>query len=277
MRVPVLTYHAVNVASGDYAGNDHVALAEDLRLIQRLGLRVLPLARVVDVLLGESAEDLSRTVALSCDDGSDLDVCDLDWPGVGPQRGFLNILADFAAEHGAAAQPGLHLTAFVIASPEARTRLDQRALHGLGWMNEDWWPRAQASGRMAIENHSLDHNHPLLDGPGPDGMPRGDFYAVDNPTRARAEIAEAARYIDARIAPVRTSLFCYPFGHAPDYLRHEYLPRFQAEHGMRAAFGVEAAPVTAASDRWHLPRYVCGFHWKAPGELEAILRDTALA
>jgi hypothetical protein len=272
MRVPVLTYHAVNVAGSDYASNDHVALAEDLRLIQRLGLRVVPLQQVVDVLAGASRADLSGAVALSCDDGSDLDVRDVEWPGHGRQRGFLNILNDFIDEYGSGAQPGLHLTAFVIASAPARARLDASALQGQGWMNEDWWPQALASGRMAIENHSLDHNHPDLDGPGPYGMPRGDFFAVDNHARAHAEIAEAARYIDARIAPARTRLFCYPFGHAPDYLRLEYLPRFQHEHGMQAAFGTEAGMVTAHSDRWHLPRHVCGLHWRSPGELEAILR-----
>jgi hypothetical protein len=51
MRVPVLTYHSNNVSGNDYAGNDHVALAQDLRRVARLGLRIVPLATVVDVLL----------------------------------------------------------------------------------------------------------------------------------------------------------------------------------------------------------------------------------
>ena len=31
MRVPILTYHSNNVSGNDYASNDHVALAADLR------------------------------------------------------------------------------------------------------------------------------------------------------------------------------------------------------------------------------------------------------
>src|SRR5690606_8365742 len=38
MRVPILTYHAVNIAGNDYADNDHVAFAADLRLIDDLRL-----------------------------------------------------------------------------------------------------------------------------------------------------------------------------------------------------------------------------------------------
>jgi hypothetical protein len=273
VRVPVLTYHAVNVAGSSYADNDHVAFAADLALIHRLGLRVVPVHWLVDQLLGRVERDLSGCVALTCDDGSDLDVRDLEWPGHGMQRSFLGCMRDFVGAHGDGAQPDLHLTAFVIASPEARARLDQRALFGHGWMNEDWWSEAIASGHMAIENHSWDHNHGDLDAPGPDGMPRGDFFAVDNAVRAESEIARAARYIDARIAPARTRLFCYPFGQVPDYLRREWLPAFGERHGIDAAFGVEPAPVVMHSDRWNLPRYVCGWHWTSPQALEAILLD----
>ena len=49
MRVPILTYHSNNISGNDYASNDHVALAADLRLIHDRGLRIVPLARVVDV------------------------------------------------------------------------------------------------------------------------------------------------------------------------------------------------------------------------------------
>jgi hypothetical protein len=275
VRVPVLTYHAVNVAGNDYASNDHIAFAADLRLIHRLGLRVVPVHWLVDQLLGRAERDLANCVALTCDDGSDLDIHDLEWPDHGMQRSFLNCLGDFVEAHGADAQPDLHLTAFVIASPEARKRLDERALFGRGWMNEAWWPDAIATGRMAIENHSWDHNHPDLDAPGPDGMPRGDFFAVDNTVRAEVEIAQAARHIDARIAPARTRLFCYPFGQVPDFVRGEWLPAFGEAHGVDAAFGVEAAPLTMHSDRWNLPRYVCGWHWNSSQALQAILRASA--
>jgi len=272
LRIPILAYHAVNIAGNDYATNDHVAFAADLRLIHALGLRVVPLAWAVDALLGDTTRDLTRCVALTCDDGSDFDWRDLDHPSHGPQRSLYHLMGDFQAEFGAQAQADLHLTAFVIASPEARSWLDRNCLAGRDWMREDWWPAAQRSGRMAIENHSWDHNHAAVPLPGIDGMQRGTFLTVDNATRADAEIAAAARYIDAAIAPARTSLFCYPYSHVNEYLSREYFPHSTA-HGMRAAFGDGATPMTLHSDRWNLPRYICGWHWKSPQELQAILRE----
>src|SRR5688500_11310497 len=102
MRVPVLTYHSNNISGNDYAGNDHVALAADLRLIHRSGLHIVPLARVVEVLLGEAPASLVEDgVALSFDDGSWFDWHDIDHPSCGPQRGFAGVLRDFVAETGA--------------------------------------------------------------------------------------------------------------------------------------------------------------------------------
>ena len=273
MRIPILAYHAINIDGNDYANNDHVAFAADLRLIHELGLRVVPLAWAVDQLLGTAQRDLSRCVALTCDDGSDFDFFDLDHPTHGRQRSLYNCLADFAVEHGATAQPDLHLTSFVIASPEGRDYLDRNCLAGRGWMSERWWQAASASGRMAIENHSWDHNHAAIPLPGIDGMQRGTFHPVDNQVRADAEIITAARYIDKAIAPKRTDLFCYPYGHVNDYLRTEYFPQMHNAHGMRAAFGDSAQPLTERSDRWAVPRYICGWHWKSPQELRAILGE----
>ena len=273
MRIPVLTYHAVNIAGNDYASNDHVAFADDLRLIDDLGLRVVPLRWVVEQRLGLAERDLSRCVALSCDDGSDLDFHDLEYLDFGMQRSLFNSLGDFVMERGRAAQPDLHLTSFVIAAPEGRRHIDEGCLGGHGWMSEDWWPIAQASGRMAIENHSWDHNHDRIPLPGLEGMPRGSFLAVDTHERARAQIMSATRYINARLQPQKTSLFCYPFGHVPDYLRLEYFPNHATEHGMLAAFGDGAEPITLDSDPWNLPRYICGWHWKSSEALRAILLD----
>jgi hypothetical protein len=271
MHVPVLAYHAVNIAGNEYDGNDHVAFAADLRLIDDLGLRIVPLHWVVDQLLGRTERDLGGCVALTCDDGSDFDFRDLVHPLHGPQRSLFHCLKDFIAERGVDRQPHLHLSAFVIASPQARQRMDQTCLVGLDWMRDDWWSAAAESGLMAIENHSWDHNHPCLDSPGIDGMPRGSFLDVDNYRRAQAEVAAASSFIDARIAPMRTSIFCYPFSHVPDYLRLDYLPNFGHEHGMLAAMGDGAEAVTDASDRWNLPRFICGWHWKSPQALREIL------
>jgi len=52
------------------------------------------------------------------------------------------------------------------------------------------------------------------------------------------------------------------------------LGRVQPRH-VGAAFGDGAQPVTPAADRWNLPRYICGWHWKSPDALAAILRGAA--
>jgi hypothetical protein len=210
MRVPILAYHAVNIAGDGYADNDHVAFAADLRIIDDLGLRIVPLHWVVDQLLGTANRDLTGCVALTCDDGSEFDYSDLDHPTHGPQRSLYNCMADFAGERGLKAQPDLHLTCFVIASPEGRDQIDRNCLVGRGWMSDHWWLPALQSGRISIENHSWDHNHNAIALPGIAGMERGSFHCVDTRERADAEIAAAKRAIDAIIAPQRTTLFCYP-------------------------------------------------------------------
>jgi hypothetical protein len=90
MRVPVLTYHAMNVGGRGYPDNDHVALAQDLDLIRRCGFRIVPLARVVAALLGGSAPVPERALALSFDDGAWFDWYDLELrqhPARSPSRG----------------------------------------------------------------------------------------------------------------------------------------------------------------------------------------------
>lgn len=273
MRVPILTYHGVNIAGNDYATNDHVAFAADLDAIHALGLTIVPLAWVVDQMLGRASRDLTRCVALTCDDGSNFDYHDLDHPTHGRQKSFYNALLDFRARHGAAAQPHLHLTSFVIAQPQAREAMDRTCLVGRDWMREDWWRAAQGSGLVAIENHSWDHNHPCLPSPGPAGLARGDFHDVADEAKAEYEIAQAQDYIAARVAPHRPSLFCYPFGHVNDFLRADWLPRRGPALGLEAAFGDGAQPATVDTDRWNVPRYICGWHWKSPEALEAILRE----
>ncbi len=276
MRVPVLTYHAVNIAGNDYHDNDHVAFAADLRLLDDLSLRIVPLQWLVEQHLGLAQRDLDRCVALSCDDGSDLDFFEITHPQFGPQRSLFNSLRDLRIERGRDCQPNLHLTSFVIASPQARQAMDEQCLAGLGWMRDSWWRTARASGLMAIENHSFDHNHPCLPTPGPDGMARGGFLQVDNAARAEAESTAAHDLIAARLAPYRPQLFCYPFGHVPDFLCNEWLPQNGQRIGLQAAFGDGARPVTDNDNIWNLPRYICGWHWHSPEELETLLRDAGV-
>lgn len=272
MRIPVLTYHSNNINGNDYANNDHVALAADLRSIARRGLRIVPLHRIVDVLLGEAAEStVENTVAITFDDGSWFDWHDMDHPTCGRQRGFAGVMRDFATETGAA----VHATSFVIVSPDARATLDRTCLIGRGWWTDDWWHEAQREGLIAIESHSWDHNHATLPVTAQREQRKGTFVSIDSHADADAEIRQAADWLDARLAPHRTRLFAYPYGEMNDYLVREYLPRFAHEHRLRAAFGTEPEPVEASSTRWRLPRYVCGQHWNEPTQLERLL-DTAI-
>lgn len=272
MRVPVLTYHANNVLGNEYDDNDHVALAEDLILLRRLGRRIVPLHTIVETLIRREGE-LDRCVALSFDDGSWFDWHDLEHPRFGRQRSFANVLRDFCARAGDAATAA-PATSFVIASPDARAVLDRTCLLGRGWWTDAWWPSAAADGLLAIESHSWDHNHADLP-PAPRQRPRGTFTTIDNYADADAQVRQASEYLDRLCHSRRTSLFAYPYGENNDYLAREYLPDFVHEHRLRAAFTTEPGPITGASDRWLLPRYVCGHHWKSPGELEAILRSLA--
>ncbi|MEO5559739.1 MAG: polysaccharide deacetylase family protein [Dokdonella sp.] len=272
MRVSVLTYHSNNISGNDYASNDHVALAQDLRVIHRLGLRIVPLARVVDVLLGEaSPATVENSIALSFDDGSWFDWHDIEHPTCGMQRSFAGVLRDFAAETGAA----VHATSFVIVSPEARATLDETCLVGRGWWGDDWWPAAQKEGLIAIESHSWDHNHHTLPVTVQREQHKGTFRTIDSHGDADAEIRQASDWLDARLAPHRASLFAYPYGESNDYLLREYLPQHAHEHRLHAAFGTSPQPLEANANRWNLPRYVCGQHWKDSAELQRLLRACA--
>jgi hypothetical protein len=272
MRVPILTYHAANVASNDYIGNDHVALAADLETLQAMGWRVVPLAAVVDAFEGDDTMALQRCIALSCDDGTDFDFFDLEFPGYGVQRSFANTLQDFRARHGVDAQPGLHLSSFVIADPLARRQIDQACLFGRDQIGDGWWRDAQASGLLSIENHGWDHNHPCLQSLAPDGLARGDFHAVSSDARAEFEVTQAQHFLRDALGRA-PAMFCYPFGHVSEFLRTQWLPRRGPALGLRAAFGDGARPVMHSDHRWNLPRYVCGWHWKTAEDFAALLRD----
>lgn len=272
MRVSVLTYHANNVLGNEYDDNDHVALAADLELLRRMGRRVVPLHAVVAALQG-AERGLEDCVALSFDDGSWFDWYDLVHPFFGRQRSLANVLRDHNADAGNASRPAT-ATCFVIASPEARKVLDRTCLAGRGWWSDDWWPLAAQEGLLAIESHSWDHNHSELPATD-DGSSRGGFATIDSHRAADLQVRQASAYLDDLCPDRRTTLFAYPYGESNDYLAREYLPRHEREHGLQAAFTTVPAPVTRSSDRWLLPRYVCGYHWKSPGELEAILREAS--
>lgn len=267
--VPVLTYHAIDVAGTDYATNDHVAFAADLELLHARGARIVPLAEVARAAVEGRLDRLSGCVALSLDDGADFDAYDLPHPAWGPQRGMLGILRDFRARHGAQAQPGLHATAFAIVSPQARAELDRHHLVGCGWWNDGWWREAEATGLMAVESHSWDHNQATLEHTVATA-PRGAF-ALATREEADAEIAQATRYLRDRRGRAGDVLFAYPYGPASDFLADEYFPDPAATHGVYAAFTTGGDPVSPGVSRWRLPRFVRGWHWKSPEELDSLL------
>src|SRR5690242_7689921 len=114
MRIPILTYHAADIAGNSYGTNDVLALASDLRTLRDRGFSIWPLHRTIAAWLGNPRELEGRRIAcLTCDDGTDFDFRDLEHPSFGPQRSMYNVLADFAAAHPGA-KP--HITSFVVVS-----------------------------------------------------------------------------------------------------------------------------------------------------------------
>lgn len=259
--VPILTYHSQNIRGSSHAENDHVALQQDIRALHGAGFRVVPLDWLADWLDGErDPSDLERAVVLTFDDGCDFDVQDLDYPGHGLQRSFEGIFRDFSDGSGSA-PPCLHATAFVIASREARRLIDAGSLFGRGWISDDWWRVTDKSGLIAIENHGWDHNHPDLA-----GEQRGAFHTIDTHEPCLQQVVQAAGAIE-HITGRLPRYFAYPFGESSAYIREQFFPQFPEVHGCRAALGTDPAAVSLSSNRWNLPRFVCGRDWKSTEEL----------
>jgi peptidoglycan/xylan/chitin deacetylase (PgdA/CDA1 family) len=279
MKRFVLAYHSHRVLGGDYARNDHVALATDLRTIHAQRGRIVPLATIVDALdggHGAPVDDARFDVAITFDDGPVYDACDFVHPRFGPQRGFLGILRDFAAQFRTDLPSSPCATSFVIASPDARRRMERtydraHSYVGDGALGDGWWDDALASGMLAIANHSWDHLHEGLPAVAHSTDARGDFAQVATSRDADAQIAKAARYLAQRTHGRDAPFFAYPYGHYNRFLVAEYLPANAARLRLRAAFTTDARPVAIGDDRWCLPRYVCGHDWTSADALRAIL------
>ncbi len=272
MQIPILCYHSHIITHSGYTGNGHVALEADLKLIAAQGKTVIPLTRVVRALLAqENSPALENAVVITFDDGSKADYLPIDHPEFGPQPGFYAIMSNHAAIYPDQ-HPDLHATSFVIACPNARHNMDQKCLFGLNWMNDDWWPQAEASHLLSIESHSWDHNNSVCD-----GVPAGtgdQFYSVNNYAMADHQIREAATSI-AEVSGRRPEVFAYPYGHVNQYLEHEYFPDYQAEHAMRCALTTKPDYVTPDTSPWAVPRFVHGEHWRDPDALIAIINGQA--
>ena len=272
-RVAILTYHPIHIVDNSYAGNDLVALESDLAAFARRGVRVRSLDQLVTPPGSERllAPLEGPTVAITFDDGSVFDFLDHPHPTCGPQRSAATLLRKAAGDATSGARP--YATTFVIASPEARAELDRRDYFGGGYWPDHWWREAVASGALAVESHSWDHNHPSLERSVQRDNVRGTFMNIETWDEAEAEVAQSVAYIAAH-AGRAPRFFAYPWGEANEFLAREYLPRRGPELGLRAAVGsapVASGYVSQSSERWNLPRFVCGHDWRDPAGLDAIL------
>ncbi len=271
MRIPILTYQPARIDRNDYAGNDLIALAADLRQVSDAGFRILPLRTIVDAWLDDRVGELEGNVAaITSDNGADFDYHDLPHPSNGTQRSVINILRDFAAAHSRA-QPSLNVTSFVVASPEARAVLDATCLAGKGWWTDGWWRPAIESGLIHIANRSWDLNHEALPDTFSQGVARGTFFNVADERLADHEIRAAAAYLRSHAPNPGTALFAYPYGQCNCFLTREYFPRHGAELGIRAAFTTRPGFLEPECGKWTIPRFLFGRDWSSPAELGSIL------
>lgn len=270
--IPILTYHSNQVDGDEYASNDHLGLQADLALIDEKGWSVVSVDRVVDALLNGTFDDLPHPcLAITCDDGSWLDWYDLPHPTFGPQRGFRNILRDFVKDHSSYQNQSNLLTSFVIVSPDARASLDRSCLIGQGWWGDEWWPEARDEGLISVQNHSWDHKHSGVDKALRLGDDYGAFHNIRDFEECHWQIDQAQDYLNNKLSKGASRYFAYPYGHCPAIVADEYLPGYEQQTGIVAAFTTEPEPITADSDRWRLPRYVFRRDWKSPAGLRDLL------
>ncbi len=263
----------MNVIANTYAENDHLALASDLVTISELGFRIIPLSRVVDWRQGSLMDkEVSRSLAITFDDGSWFDYYDLDHPTCGMQISMINILRNFQVQSGAS--QAVHASSFVISSPAARTSLDKSCMIGKDWWGDQWWMEAASSGIMDVECHSWDHVHPELDHVAQQNQIKGDFSQVQNFTDSEIQFRVAGEYNARVLGGKRPTLFAYPWGSASDYVLNVYLPKNRSRHQFRAAFTSDPRAVSKTDNIWLLPRYVFGRDWQSPQWLEQILNNT---
>ena len=270
LNIPILTYHAINVIKNTYEENDHLALAADLETIRELGMKIIPLSRVVDWHEGLLTDaEVAGSVAITFDDGAWFDFYDVDHPTCGMQRSMFNILKDFNARSSQSLQA--NATSFVISSPDARTSLDKTGLIGKDWWGEQWWLEAASSGIFDIECHSWDHVHPELEHVAQQNQLKGDFSQVKSFADAEVQFKRAGEYIAGVLGGRRPTIFAYPYGSASDYVVKEYLPENRSRHKFRAAFTTEPAAVSKTDNSWLLPRFVFGRDWTSPQGLKTVL------
>jgi peptidoglycan/xylan/chitin deacetylase (PgdA/CDA1 family) len=256
--VPVLTYHSQNIFGNDYASNNRHALASDVEAIGRAGMKVISLSDFVHWLDGNfPTEYAENSVVLTSDDAPLFDYEDVEYAGFGMQSSTRAILQNSSA----------HITLFAIASARARQEIGEDALGSASFMSDHWWAEADASPWASIENHGWDHCHPAVSEP---VGGTGTFFGVCDFSTCDQQVSKAADSI-AAVTGRRPEIFAYPYGESSEYLRNHFLPACMDSHGMRAA--VSTIPDFASRDtnRWDIPRFVCGRDWNSAEAFEALL------
>ncbi|WP_395787700.1 polysaccharide deacetylase family protein [Aquimonas sp.] len=258
----ILTYHATRLEQWNRSGADLLGLAADLALLAEIGMPVLPLADLLDPACAEG-------VAITFDDGTRMDGESIQHPTLGRLPSMLSVLVAARMR-----LPKLQASSFVIASAQARVDLDAGLVDAYGpdLMCDAWWRAAAHSGLMDLENHSWDHNHPLVQCSAQRDNRRGSFLDIETAAEAEAEISAASVEIE-RVVGRRPRYFAYPFGDMSDYLRRQWLPQRGPEIGLEAAFSTEPRALGLADDRWALPRFVSGRDWRDDASLSALLRS----
>lgn len=256
----ILTYHMTRVDEWSRNGADLLALRADLEWLASNAIPVCSLEALFDPAC-------EHGVALTFDDGTRMDAESIDHPDHGQLPSAISILAEFKSR-----LPGLCVANFVIASPVARNDLAAALTerYGADLMHERWWKTAASSGLMQLENHSWDHNHPLVQRTAQRDNLRGSFFPIETEAEAEAEIADASTYIESACGR-RPRYFAYPFGEASEFLRSDYLPRRGIDLGLVGAFSTEPRALRADDDRWYLPRFVSGRDWRSNRDLERLV------
>jgi peptidoglycan/xylan/chitin deacetylase (PgdA/CDA1 family) len=212
-----------------------------------------------------------RCVAITFDDGADLDYYDIDHPQYGVQPSFYKILCDFQQEYGRSSQPHVHGSSFLVVSPEARRNIAEKSFAGNPWMTEHWWKAANDSEVMSVYNHSWDHCHPDVDIVCEKQQTKNTFRSIDTYDECQAEVRQAAEYL-SRCIGVWPRLFAYPWGESSEYLRERYFPFFTNQHHTLAAFGASGEYARPEVSCWDVPRFVSGSSWRNSEELGRIVR-----
>jgi len=258
-----------------HSGNpkDYLVLPEVLERLMAARFAVVPAVTLAQTLREKRLHELPEKVCvLSFDDGQDMDFIDVVHPTHGAQPSFAQILRHANAQAiRAGATFSAHATSFVIAAPLARAEIQEKEMLGYPWMSDRWWQPAINSGLFHIASHSYDHLSGSASSVKQRMNIRGDFCQIDCYEDANWQIRKARELIEF-IAPnlavtKGNALFAYPFGHVSSYLRDEYFPTFEHEHGTIAAFTTEPALINADTSLYAIPRFVMGESWQSPNDL----------